>query len=161
MGLHARRWRLPRPLPHIVRAPAGVAGVGPAVVADAHTAPLGIPGKVQVDRGVQSAAMRARTVIRVAVGVTALLVVAFLTAWVWFREETKSWAWWHPPAVLTIGGRHFHRDGHMSTTIAEAKSQGGGTWKKVQIEWPIAMARDSGSHAQCLASGKQGVPPSM
>lgn len=81
--------------------------------------------------------MWARRIMRIAGGVIVLLVVALLAAWLWFRAEAKSWAWWTPPAMLTIGGRHFDRDASNAVTLAEAKSLGAGTWRKVQIEWPM------------------------
>lgn len=116
--------------------------------------------------------MRGRRLRRVAFGMTALPVVAFLAAWVWFRADAKSWAWWNPPAVLTIGGRHFDRDANIRVTLAEAKSQATGTWKKVQIEWPMqwpvwaseyptvspTVAFLCTSDSQCLPYDLQGGP---
>lgn len=77
---------------------------------------------------------------RVGGGVTALVLIAFLVAWLSFRAESNSWAWWNAPAVLAIGGRDYDHVPHQSVTLAQARSEGSGTWQKVQIEWPMRWA---------------------
>ena len=104
-------------------------------------------------RSVKSTAMWGRWVTRVVCGLTAFLVIVFLVAWLWFRADAKSWAWWDPPAVLSIGGRHFDRDAIKPVTLAEAKSRGTGIWKKVQIEWPMQWP--------IWASTYQGISPTV
>ena len=79
----------------------------------------------------------ARLLTRVAVALLTLVVLAVGATWLWFRDEAKSWAWWDPPAVVTIQGRHYDRGSNPHLSLAVAKGQGTGVWTRVASEWPM------------------------
>ncbi len=78
-----------------------------------------------------------RMLTRVAAAVVLLAALAAGAAWLWFRYEAKSWAWWDPPAVLTIHGRHYDHGHQPPVSLTVARSSGTGVWTHVATEWPM------------------------
>jgi len=74
-------------------------------------------------------------------GFVVLVVVFGLAAggaWVWYRSQAQSWAWWDPPAVLNVSGRHYDQAHLPPVTETEARRAGGaGTWTQIQTEFPM------------------------
>src|SRR6267378_3923050 len=68
------------------------------------------------------------------VGLGLLAVLAI--GWLDFRYSYKSWAWWQPPARLTLyHGRHYW----VGTPSPQSKEQAGvdSSWYQLGHEWPM------------------------
>ena len=83
--------------------------------------------------------MRHRVLVSgILVGLVGLVLIGAF--WVHFRATRGTWAWWRPPAVLSVYHRDYLHSRGPLESAAQAQSGGEGKLHQVAREWPMGWS---------------------